>query len=133
MEKQDYSRRLFIHKFLSVAGLATVAGGTLLIGCNSETKKDAKSTADSAAKPPAPAASANEEMTCGDYSNVSKEELDKRKKLGYEEIASDPERHCIDCNLFIPKGEGKECGGCILFKGPVNNEGSCTYWAEQVS
>lgn len=132
MKKQDYSRRLFIRRFVS-AGMVTAAGGTLFIGCSSETKKDIKDVPDSVAKASELPEPSNDDFICGDYSNVSTEELAKRKKLGYEEKASDPERECIACNLFIPKGEGKGCGGCILFKGPVNNEGSCTYWAEQIS
>jgi|GEM_PF-382114 len=131
-DKQDKSRRLFIQNIFS-AGLMVFGGGIFVAGCNSETRTELKGSKDTAAAVKAAPKSSSEEIICGDYSNVSKEELDKRKKLGYEEKASDPERECIKCNLFIPKGKDKECGGCILFKGPVNNVGSCTYWAEQVS
>lgn len=132
LTSEDKSRRLFIQNIFS-AGLMVFGGGIFVAGCNSETKKEIKVPQDTAATAKATPGSSSEEMICGDYSNVSKEELDKRKKLGYEEKSSDPERECIKCNLFIPKGKDKECGGCILFKGPVNNVGSCTYWAEQVS
>lgn len=131
MKTQDNSRRLFLQKFLST-GLAVFAGGALFTSCNSETKEQAKQVQDTASKA-ASETTSTDEFICGDYSKVSKEELAKRKKLGYEEKSSDPERECQKCNLFIPKGEEKECGGCILFKGPVSKEGSCTYWVEQVS
>jgi hypothetical protein len=131
MKTQDNSRRLFLQKFLST-GLAVFAGGALLASCNSETKEQAKQVQDTTSKA-ASGSTSTDEFICGDYSKVSKEELAKRKKLGYEENSSDPERECKKCNLFIPKGEEKTCGGCILFKGPVNKEGSCTYWVEQVS
>lgn len=138
MKTQDHSRRLFLQKFLS-AGLVVVAGGAALSSCNSETPKESTTSADNAPKAAAPdtagkaASGGTDDFKCGDYSGVSKEELAKRKKLGYEEKASDPERECVKCNLFIPKGAEKDCGGCILFKGPVNKGGSCTYWVEQVS
>lgn len=130
-KSEHASRRLFIRDIFS-AGLMVFGGGVFIAGCNSETKKEAKLPKDSSAAIKASPGPSSEEMVCGDYSNVSKEELDKRKKLGYEEKASDPEKPCKTCNLFIPK-KGKDCGGCILFKGPVNNTGSCTYWAEQVT
>lgn len=136
MEIQKNTRRAFLQKFLS-AGLVVVGGGAALSSCNSENKGSTSAAKDAApaakADPAAPTQSVADEFKCGDYSNISKDELAKRKKLGYEEHTSDPERPCIKCNLFIPKGEDKACGGCILFKGPVNNDGSCTYWVEQVS
>ncbi|WP_316812688.1 hypothetical protein [Pedobacter heparinus] len=138
MKTQNNSRRAFLQKFLS-AGLAIAAGSAGLASCNSESPKEGQAAKDATPKvgadtsASASTGSAPEDFKCGDYSNVSKEELAKRKKLGYEEHSSDPERECVKCNLFIPKGEEKTCGGCILFKGPVNKDGSCTYWVEQVS
>ncbi|ACU02583.1 MULTISPECIES: high-potential iron-sulfur protein [Pedobacter] len=138
MKIQNNSRRAFLQKFLS-AGLVVVAGGAVLSSCNGDSPKESgtvtgetpKAGADTAKS--ASAGSGADDFKCGDYSNVSPEELAKRKKLGYVEKSPDPERECQKCNLFIPKGAEKTCGGCILFKGPVNKEGSCTYWAEQVS
>lgn len=138
MKTPNNSRREFLQKFLS-AGLVLTAGTAVLSSCNPESPKEGQVAKDAAPKATpdtatsASAAKGAEDFKCGDYSNVSPEELAKRKKLGYEEHASDPERECVKCNLFIPKGEEKTCGGCILFKGPVNKDGSCTYWAEQVS
>jgi hypothetical protein len=139
MKIQNNSRRQFLQRFLS-AGLVVVAGGAVLASCNSESPKEGQAAATDAAPNANPdtaksasAGSAADDFKCGDYSKVSPEELAKRKKLGYEEQSSNPDKECVKCNLFIPKGEEKTCGGCILFKGPVNKEGSCTYWAEQVS
>ncbi|MNL19958.1 hypothetical protein D3C87_1411860 [compost metagenome] len=137
MKTQDHSRRLFLQKFLS-AGIVVVAGGAVLGSCNSEAPKQSTTAAGDAAKTPADtaktaSAGSGDDFKCDDFTGVSKEELAKRKKLGYEEKSSDPERECVKCNLFIPKGAEKDCGGCILFKGPVNKVGSCTYWVEQVS
>ncbi len=137
MKTQNNSRRAFLQKFLS-AGLVITAGA-VITSCNSgtqkegQTAKDATPKVDPEASKSASTGTDDKDFKCDDFSNVSKEELDKRKKLGYEEHSSDPERECIKCNLFIPKGKEKACGGCILFKGPVNNAGTCTYWAEQVT
>lgn len=137
MKTQNNSRRLFLQKFLS-AGLVVVAGGAMLSSCNSDSPKEGEAAKDAAAKSgsdttkSASAGNGADDFKCGDYSNVSPEELAKRKKLGYVDKSPDTERECVKCNLFIPKGAEKTCGGCILFKGSVNKEGSCTYWAEQV-
>lgn len=105
---EQHSRRQFLRKLGS-------AGLLLFAACNGSRKEK------------------EENFNCDDFSQVSADELDKRKKLGYEENASDPEKECVKCNLFMPKGEKKDCGGCILFKGTVRKTGSCTYWAEQVN
>jgi hypothetical protein len=39
------------------------------------------------------------------------------------------ENQCNNCNLYLPPKGDKPCGGCILFQGPVQPEGYCTYWA----
>lgn len=69
---------------------------------------------------------------CNDYSKVSASEIKKRESLGYVESTPIPDKHCSNCQLYIPAKEGQNCGGCILFKGPVFEEGYCTYWAPQV-
>ncbi len=67
--------------------------------------------------------------SCQDYSQVSESELAKRKQFAYETQASDPLKTCKDCKLFLPAMPNETCGGCSLFKGPVEVLGSCTYWA----
>lgn len=66
--------------------------------------------------------------SCNDYTGVSTEELDKRKKLGYVEKSEVPGSDCSNCGLYIPPAEGAACGGCLLFKGPVEAEGHCIQW-----
>lgn len=61
---------------------------------------------------------------CTDLQGLSEDDRSARAALGYEESASDPERRCGECALYIPPKEGG-CGGCMLFKGPVFAEGSC--------
>ena len=66
---------------------------------------------------------------CKDLSGVSKNDIEARTKLGYAEKSPLPDMVCGNCNLHIPPSAGKECGGCMLFKGPVYSSGYCIYWA----
>lgn len=67
--------------------------------------------------------------SCNDFSNVGEAELEKRKKLAYVEQAPDPLKQCSNCKLYLPPKRGEQCGACLLFQGPVDSKGSCTYWA----
>src|SRR5690606_13851197 len=69
---------------------------------------------------------------CEDMSDISESELAKREQLGYVEKSPIPESTCANCQLYIPAKTEKDCGGCMLFKGPVYAEAYCTYWAPQV-
>jgi hypothetical protein len=67
--------------------------------------------------------------SCDDFSEVSEVELEKRKKLAYVKQTNDATKPCNSCKLFLPPKPGEKCGSCQLFKGPVDANGSCTYWA----
>lgn len=69
---------------------------------------------------------------CEDLSGVSTEEIAKRQKFGYVKQSVDPERNCGNCSLHLPPVAGKDCGGCLLFKGPVNPAGYCIQYAAKV-
>lgn len=69
---------------------------------------------------------------CSDLTGVDPTDVQKRKSLGYTNKSPQPDSQCDNCKLWIPAKEGKECGGCLLFTGPVNPGGHCTYWAPQV-
>ncbi|MCB0668618.1 MAG: high-potential iron-sulfur protein [Saprospiraceae bacterium] len=69
---------------------------------------------------------------CDDYTGLQESDLQLRKGFGYVEESPIPESHCKNCNLFKVPGEGEVCGGCTLFKGPVFENGYCTYWAPQI-
>jgi hypothetical protein len=66
---------------------------------------------------------------CDDFSGVSEAELEKRKQFAYVKQAPDTLKQCNSCKLYLPPKQGDKCGGCLLFKGPVDAGGSCTYWA----
>jgi hypothetical protein len=94
-----------------------MSGGLLLAGCGGNGKKTEEEAVTS----------------CQDYSKLTEEDLAARKKLGYTDASPDPEKFCKLCNLYKPPKEGATCGGCLLFKGPVEAEGTCTYWAPQTT
>ncbi|GGM94549.1 hypothetical protein GCM10010967_29820 [Dyadobacter beijingensis] len=112
-------RRIFLQKCLS-AGAFTF-GGMLLAQCAGSKKPLAAQTATSTNADP-----------CSDLTGVDPVDVQKRKSLGYTSQSPLPDSQCDNCKLWIPVKEGKECGGCLLFTGPVNPGGHCTYWAPQV-
>ncbi|CAL1520557.1 hypothetical protein [Chitinophaga sp. MM2321] len=116
MKNQEYTRRLFLKNACS-SGILLFAGGLLATGCGNGGKKVKTEE--------------EEVASCDDYTRLSAADLAARKKLGYTESGPDPEKHCKLCNLYKPPVAGRKCGGCLLFKGPVAEEGSCTYWAPQ--
>lgn len=103
-------RRLFLQKCFSSVLLVTGLGS-----CRMDEKKEKTST-----------------NPCFDYSELSSEDLAKRKNLGYVDKAPTENKYCGNCNLWLPPKEDELCGRCQLFKGPVPSEAYCTYWAPQV-
>ncbi len=76
---------------------------------------------------------APEDTDCTDLSGLSDAELKNREGFGYESVASLPERSCRNCKLFLPPSKDKPCGSCLLFKGPVSEQGSCIQFAPKDS
>ena len=69
---------------------------------------------------------------CDDLSGVSAGEMEKRKKFAYVDKAPLPENYCGNCSMFIPQQQNKECGGCLLFEGPVKTTGYCIQYVPKV-
>ncbi|MVZ65222.1 hypothetical protein GQF61_05105 [Sphingobacterium sp. DK4209] len=120
MDNKKIERREFI-KGTVTSSLAFLMGSAyVLTGC-SNTGKQAAGNQDAEAAV----------SSCDDYSNVDEVNLRKREQLGYVKQTVNPENKCSNCKLWIAPKEGQSCGGCLLFKGPVYDEGYCTYWAPQ--
>ena len=117
--KKINSRRKFIHKCLAT-GASVLGGGWILSSCNSSSTKEDSAKEAFSGDP------------CENMSGLSEEELAKREQLGYVKKSPIPESTCSNCQLYIPPKTEKDCGGCMLFKGPVYAEAYCTYWAPQV-
>lgn len=111
------SRREFVSKFIG-ASVVTVPLAAVLAGC--VTKSENENDATTGTSTP---------TDCRDLTGVSKEDLATRKKFAYVNKSPIPDNQCGNCKLYLPPGGEKKCGGCLLFKGPVEVEGYCTYWA----
>ncbi|AHF14486.1 high-potential iron-sulfur protein [Niabella soli] len=122
-------RRKFLRQVFFSAGTA-IAGAALLQACGNDshtTDKPADTTA--SGKPAAvPEAPANAII---DSAQMTQEDFDKRKNLGYVEKTPMEDKHCENCALYLrPEGD-KKYGGCQLLRGPIAPGGYCTYWAEK--
>jgi hypothetical protein len=109
-DRGPVSRRLFLQRCFS--SVLIVTG---ISSCETKEKKKSTST-----------------NPCFDYSELSNEDLAKRKSLGYVEKSPTDNKYCGNCNLWLPPQPEEQCGRCQLFKGPVHAEAYCTYWAPQV-
>lgn len=149
MEDNKYSRRKFVNK--CIYGGTFLLGGVLVFGCSSmktaakenpqpaspngaeplPPDTSAQAVQDTSKKAPAQQApkTASAKNPCDDLTGVSPEEIEKRKKLAYVNQSPIPDSRCSNCALHIPAKTGAACGGCLLFKGPVRDEGYCAYWA----
>src|SRR6185312_17081634 len=112
MENKGYSRRKFINKCLRTGSLF-FGGALFLNSCNTNNSNDSGKKQSTSKEP------------CGDLSGVSEEELKKRRRLGYVSKSPVPGSFCGNCSLYIPPTMQDGCGGCLLFKGPVDAEGHC--------
>jgi len=122
MELNLNSRRRFINKCLSARSLFFAA--TIFINsCNAKESSDRETNnkKQSTSKDP-----------CNDMSVLNIAELEKRQKFGYEKKSTYPERFCGNCDLHIPPVSEKDCGGCLLFKGPVNFDRYCIQYAAKI-
>ena len=117
MEDQ-IKRRTFLENAIR-AGAAFAIFPVMIQSCKSEGKKSSETGADNSL----------DVTSCDDLSKVPEAEIKKREGFAYVNESPMPDKHCKNCNLYLPPREGQACGGCALFKGPVFEEGYCTYWA----
>jgi len=122
MGTEEYSRRKFMNKCWHIGSLSFVSA-LLLNSCNTKepgAKEESKKQGTS-------------NDPCNDLSGVSEEEIRKRQSLGYAKKSPVPENYCGNCGLYIPSSTKNDCGGCLLFKGPVYKEGHCAQWVAKTS
>ena len=75
-----------------------------------------------------PEALAQAALNCKSRVPVDAAAVQMRRNLQYAEKSNQPGKKCSTCAQF-EAGKYKECGGCKLFGGAVNPEGSCLSWA----
>ena len=115
------TRKDFLKKVIYTGGTALIAG-FLVSSCNDDTKP-VKAGETNSSEPP-PAATANPADTV-----LTEADLEKRKQLGYVSKTPMPESHCGNCALYLKPTDEIKFGRCQLFKGKVEENGYCTYWA----
>ncbi len=110
--------------FLAQAGLAAGAALLALAGCGKREpggEAAAGSAGGTAARPGPP---------CDDLAGLTAAQVQVRGNYEYVEQASEPELACRRCEFYKPAPAGAFCGGCTLFAGPVNPDGSCNTFSE---
>jgi hypothetical protein len=68
------------------------------------------------------------EDPCNDLSGLSKDDIDMRSGLEYVSVSPDKNKTCLNCEYYHASKNGKICGTCDLFKGPVDPNGYCSQW-----
>ncbi|MFV0606785.1 MAG: hypothetical protein ACK5NK_13190 [Niabella sp.] len=118
------SRKNFIAKTIGFAG-TFIGIATFFAGCKSDETKP-HNTSDKNSEQPK---SLVQPENCNDLTGLSTEEIEKRKNLGYVEQSPSPDMKCEICKLYLPPSKDAKCGSCSLFKGFVDKNASCTYFA----
>jgi len=120
IETTENSRRQFLEKCFSAGGVLLT--GTLLLGsCGQNKDRDEVSNGTNTPVD-----------SCDDLKAVGESDIAVREKLGYVQESPIADNQCHNCNLYLPPKTGQNCGGCMLFKGPVYAAAYCTYWAPKV-
>jgi hypothetical protein len=122
MERKDFLKSIALGA-LSSSVLLTACGGGNTPQQNTTTTPEATPNPTPAA-PEASASSAN----CNDLSGLTEAEINARNSVGYVEKTEDSAKNCGNCRFYQPGTQANGCGGCQLFKGPVNEGGNCKSW-----
>lgn len=141
MSNENITRKDFLKK-LSFAGVAGLGATSLLAACGGGGKKEASNQtmqssnqggSDTASQAASGGEYATAEGPCSDLSGVPEQDQKTRKTLQYTNKSPYPNKHCSNCNFFLKDKYGDKCGGCQLFKGPINPNGHCTSWTAKMS
>lgn len=66
---------------------------------------------------------------CYDPATLPLSQKNRRRSLGYLEIATDPARRCMGCAFFTGSEEG--CGKCAMLNSTVNAAASCNSFVQR--
>lgn len=66
------------------------------------------------------------ELSCPPGS-LSADERSTRAALQYQDVATDPARHCSACSLYT--GNDSSCGTCSVVPGSIHPHGTCLSFA----
>lgn len=123
-----YSRRGFLRQGFSYVSMLTL-GSAVLAACNSsDASNEQKPVVNTKEHSPEKTPASSDPC---DIASLTEQDIKNRKALGYVEHTPIPEKTCDNCKLFVPANDTIKCGTCSLFKGPIQPEGYCTYWADK--
>ena len=108
--KNSIDRKQFLKQF-GLVGVAAVGASTLLSACGGGSESESAAAVD----------------PCKDTSGLTEQDLAMRNNLGYVDKSETPDQFCSNCQL-LKKPENGGCSGCLLFNGPVTDEGWCNSW-----
>lgn len=74
-------------------------------------------------------AAAAQATLCADPNKLDSGQMSIRESLNYTETSKDPTQVCNGCG-FIHDVQGN-CGGCMIFNGPVHVNGHCDSWGKK--
>ncbi len=112
------SRRSFLTRLFTIGTIGVGVAGTLS-ACGGG---DAEPSGEAADVP-------SEVVACENYEGLTEQELAVRQTLNYVPDSPNANQVCSNCRFYVAPAAGETCGGCQLFKGPVNPGGYCTSWA----
>ncbi|MCW1427795.1 twin-arginine translocation signal domain-containing protein [Novosphingobium sp. JCM 18896] len=64
---------------------------------------------------------------CYDPATLPLSQKNRRRSIGYMDVAADPARRCAGCAFFTAAEEG--CGKCLMLNAAVNAGASCGSFA----
>lgn len=67
---------------------------------------------------------------CYDPATLPLSQKNRRRSLGYVEVAADPARRCMGCAFFTVAEEG--CGKCAMLNATVNSAASCKSFVQRL-
>lgn len=123
-----HNRRKFLRQGFSYFSLVAI-GSTILAACNGAAAPK-EQTPDVSSSEKTPSQKPVSSDPC-DVASFTEQDIKNRKALGYVEHTPIPDKTCGGCKLFVPANDIVKCGTCSLFKGPIEIEGYCTYWADK--
>lgn len=66
---------------------------------------------------------------CYDPATLPLSQKNRRRSLGYLDVAADPARRCMGCAFFTAAEEG--CGKCAMLSATVNSGASCNSFVQR--
>jgi hypothetical protein len=104
-EQRLITRREMLRKTLTLS-LGATAGAAVAAACKGGPKQ----------------------LVCTDTVGLAPIDISTRTALEYVDVSTDPKKVCSGCAQWVAPANAETCGGCKMFKGPINPRGFCKGW-----